>query len=239
MLNIHIIGIGGTGSWLMHLLMQDKSMINNAFDIFDFDTIESKNVARQDFKHSNIGLYKVDCVAYYSANDSRMNDRFKLTRHNTKYDPKNVPDVVISCIDTIKGRNEIFRTLLNISKLSDKRIVLLDSGNEDSYGQIMTIIIDKDTVSAPKNYIELLNRSQSEVRGQGNVSCVDFEEQTATINFHQAAAIQYILRNINVAKVEANVLFTGSFLNSGCSVVNNKHKTILAKLPKNKKGIKG
>lgn len=60
MYNIHIIGLGGTGSWLMHLLMKDPKLNKSIFDLFDFDTIELKNVARQDFKSSHIGLHKVD-----------------------------------------------------------------------------------------------------------------------------------------------------------------------------------
>jgi len=234
MINIHVIGLGGTGSWFMNLVTRDKKMINNSFDLFDFDIIETKNVLRQDFKHTQVGLYKVQGVVYINRYSTNV-DEFRIARHPTKYSPNNVPDLVVSCIDTIKGRNEIFRKLLKISKLSGKRIVLLDSGNEDSYGQVMINIIEPDTVRTTKQYIELLNRPQSEVRGNGNISCVDFEEQTATINFHQAAALQYIIRNINLNTVNPNVIFTGSFLNAASSVVVNKHATILSKLNKRKK----
>jgi len=235
MINIHVIGLGGTGSWFMNLMTRDRKMINNSFDLFDFDIIESKNVSRQDFSNKQIGLFKVQGVAYVGNKYDQFATEFKIARHPTKYSPNNVPDLVVSCIDTIKGRNEIFKKILKISKVSGKRIVLLDSGNEDSYGQVMINIIEPDVVRTTKQYIALLNRPQSEVRGNGNVSCVDFEEQTATINFHQAATLQYIIQNINLNVVNPNVIFTGSFLNATADIVVNKHATILSKLNKREK----
>jgi len=237
MINMHVIGLGGTGSWFMHLINSQQItdeyshyLDQGVITLFDFDVIEFKNTLRQNFKNTQIGLHKVDGIEY-----KNTRNKCKIVRNRTKYIPKDVPDLVISCIDTIKGRVEIFIKIMSIAKKSNKRIVLIDSGNEDSYGQVAINVIEPNVVKTTKMYIDLLNRQQHEVRGGGNVSCVDFEEQTATINFHQAATIQYLLQYINIDRVEPNVIFTGSFLNASADVVVNRHSTILSKIKRNEK----
>src|SRR5512141_2416581 len=60
-LTIHLIGCGGTGSWLApHLaritkLLQEVHHINVRLAFWDYDTVEEKNIFRQNFCEAEIG----------------------------------------------------------------------------------------------------------------------------------------------------------------------------------------
>ena len=66
---IHLIGCGGTGSWLApHLaritkLLQEVHHINVRLAFWDYDAVEEKNIFRQNFCEAEIGTNKAEALA--------------------------------------------------------------------------------------------------------------------------------------------------------------------------------
>ena len=66
---IHLIGCGGTGSWLApHLaritkLLQEVHQINVRLAFWDYDAVEEKNIFRQNFCAAEIGTNKAETLA--------------------------------------------------------------------------------------------------------------------------------------------------------------------------------
>ena len=68
-ITIHLIGCGGSGSWLApHLvritkLLQDVHQINVRLAFWDYDAAEGKNIFRQNFCEAEIGTNKAETLA--------------------------------------------------------------------------------------------------------------------------------------------------------------------------------
>ena len=68
-ITIHLIGCGGSGSWLApHLaritkLLQEVHHINVRLAFWDYDTVEEKNIFRQNFCEAEIGANKAETLA--------------------------------------------------------------------------------------------------------------------------------------------------------------------------------
>ena len=68
-ITIHLIGCGGSGSWLApHLaritkLLQEVHHINVRLAFWDFDAVEEKNIFRQNFCAAEIGINKAETLA--------------------------------------------------------------------------------------------------------------------------------------------------------------------------------
>jgi len=60
MTNINIIGTGGVGSWLAELLAREN--ITNHMTLTDYDTVEVKNLDRQNFTYADVGKPKVTAL---------------------------------------------------------------------------------------------------------------------------------------------------------------------------------
>jgi PRTRC genetic system ThiF family protein len=68
-ITIHLIGCGGTGSWLApHLaritkLLEEAHQITVRLAFWDYDTVEEKNIFRQNFCEAEIGTNKAETLA--------------------------------------------------------------------------------------------------------------------------------------------------------------------------------
>ena len=68
-ITIHLIGCGGTGSWLApHLaritkLLQEVHHINARLAFWDHDAVDEKNIFRQNFCEAEIGMNKAETLA--------------------------------------------------------------------------------------------------------------------------------------------------------------------------------
>src|SRR5215216_5986631 len=69
-ITLHLIGCGGTGSWLApHLaritkLLQEVHHINVRLVFWDYDAVEEKNIFRQNFCEAEIGMNKAETLAH-------------------------------------------------------------------------------------------------------------------------------------------------------------------------------
>ncbi len=119
--NILLIGVGGVGGAVAHMLV--RAGVTN-LTIMDFDKVSDSNINRQFVAYqSTIGQYKVDVLANQLKD---INPCINLTALNQKYDSSNNIDLtgytmVIDCIDDIRAKQYL------ISKCNELGLNLLCS----------------------------------------------------------------------------------------------------------------
>ena len=123
---IHIIGCGAVGSTVAENLVRFGL---TKITLYDFDTVESHNIANQMFRSIDIGKTKVDALAEYL---TEINP--DLTR-DMRLEPEGYTDqpltgYVILCVDNIDLRREIAtknKTNPYIKAMFDFRIRMTDA----------------------------------------------------------------------------------------------------------------
>ena len=144
-ITIHLIGCGGSGSWLApHLaritkLLQDVHNINVRLVFWDYDTVEEKNIFRQNFCGAEIGVSKAETLARrfglaWGIEIIAMSIPFSrdaMYRNNlaARYGDTSMP-VFITCVDNNTARQEIAGTC------SGTYGWWLDCGNVKTAGQV-------------------------------------------------------------------------------------------------------
>lgn len=157
-----VIGAGGTGSRLMPMLTQFLRsisrehnpkgwLINPRVVVIDDDTVEQKNLLRQNFIAQDIGKPKALVVAqrYANAYGVRVEpviarwDRSFLSKKDSSVifeDGYNLHNsIVVLAVDSIKARQDILHSLLTagvVREYAGRNIFLIDAGNEDDFGQV-------------------------------------------------------------------------------------------------------
>lgn len=239
---ITIIGCGGTGSRLVPLLAQFVKtcawVIDPEISLIDNDIVEEKNLLRQNFIRSDVGKPKAIVLANRYAKAFGVN----ITPYVAKFDwdylagpSKGVTDpnveiypirsnmqnsIIILCVDSPKSRRDIVEAYGKYNAgASILPVLLIDSGNENDFGQIAVSGFNCITVSAeifddpmttalwPKSLpgdLEIpfipLNlayfRDMKEVSGG---SCADLD-QTMAINTAMASAIFNVVQSFYYAK---------------------------------------
>jgi molybdopterin/thiamine biosynthesis adenylyltransferase len=150
---IYLIGAGGTGSRLMPMMAQLVKTCLRAhnetghltkLDLFviDGDTVEQKNLARQNFIAKDVGQYKAVVLANrYSAAFNipiyASTDYIKETGNpafiGTDMQVNWTNCVVILAVDSATARQEILK---NIMSRDVANCFVIDAGNEDDFGQV-------------------------------------------------------------------------------------------------------
>jgi PRTRC genetic system ThiF family protein len=142
---IHLIGCGGTGSWLApHLaritkLLQEIHHINVKLAFWDYDTVEEKNIFRQNFCEAEVGINKAETLArrYGTAWGLEIiavpvpfsADIMYRNNLGDRYGDSSMP-VFITCVDNNKARQDVAKVC------SQYFGWWLDCGNIKTAGQV-------------------------------------------------------------------------------------------------------
>lgn len=59
-MNIDVVGVGGTGGWFLPALLRTPLPEKSSVTLYDPDTVEAKNLARQNFRRIDVSRPKVD-----------------------------------------------------------------------------------------------------------------------------------------------------------------------------------
>lgn len=103
-INIHIIGCGAIGSNIAELVTR---MGFDHFHIYDFDTVEAKNIHNQNFTAEDIHVKKEDAVIRHC---TEINPDVRITAHGKLETPYTIMDgVIILAVDNIDLRREILQ----------------------------------------------------------------------------------------------------------------------------------
>lgn len=146
--NLHfiIIGTGGTGGYLIENLARLINVTTDAqklyLTILDGDTVESKNLVRQNFYESDLGKNKAHVLyeRYRKLYPNLTSDLFKsgsaYLQNKEQLEtlcgmyPQTIP-VIIGAVDNNATRHIIQDTV----KSAQNAIIWLDAGNEERAGQ--------------------------------------------------------------------------------------------------------
>lgn len=217
-----LIGCGGTGSWLAPSLARIASALREQgkevrVTFVDHDTVEPKNIPRQNFCTAELGLNKaVALAARYSAawgvEINYITEPF-TAQMPTLFEYISDPlQVLIGCVDNAKARQAIHQQVANPRNES---MWWLDCGNTEHAGQVLIgnapigwekqpqwWLNDKVCTRVPSPAIQcpdlLIPRPQEKAK---NLSCADI----------QLANAQSLAINQNVAGIATDMLIR--FLN--------------------------
>jgi len=100
---IHIIGCGSVGSTVVELLVRFGL---TKLTLYDFDTVEPKNLANQMFRQEHIGMSKVEALTGMLC---EINPEIKniIKTEPAGYTGQRVSGYVFLCVDNIELRREI------------------------------------------------------------------------------------------------------------------------------------
>lgn len=123
----HIIGCGSIGSHVANLLGRYGI---KRIKLYDFDVVESHNLANQNFSNEQLGQLKTEAVA---DNILSFNEDAEITTYNEGWKKgKRLSDFVFLCVDNIEVRKEIVEDNMmnsNIKAMFDFRTTLEEGQN--------------------------------------------------------------------------------------------------------------
>ncbi len=158
---IHIIGCGSVGSSVAELLARAGL---TKITLWDFDTVEDKNIANQCFLAEDIGHPKVEAVKKLieSINPEEAIGNVKTKPNGWRGEPLN--GYVFMCVDSIKTRKEIVDKIMysvSVKAVFDFRTRLIDAQH---------YAVDWSNTQQKKNFLKTMEFSDDEASDETPVS---------------------------------------------------------------------
>ncbi|HLO31512.1 MAG TPA: ThiF family adenylyltransferase [Anaerolineales bacterium] len=228
-ITIHLIGCGGSGSWLApHLaritkLLQDVHHLGVRLVFWDHDTVEEKNIFRQNFCEAEIEINKAETLArrfglawgieIIAVNAPFSRDSMYRNSLGARYGDNSMP-VFLTCVDNNKARQEVAKAC------SENYGWWLDTGNIKTAGQVsigrglaprepsplrfpsMTTWTPLPSVQFP-GILQEEEKPQKEEVDYSGMSCADIalvDEQGLSINHAIASTAAAMLMKLLVTK---------------------------------------
>ncbi len=139
-----MVGCGGTGSWLAPSVARIARVLNESGTetsalFVDPDSIENKNIPRQNFCDAELGHPKAQTLAgryslAWGVEIGSVTDHFKAEMIGSRW---NRLAMVIGCVDNAAARQELAKTLAANAVDSPPRVWWLDCGNQRESGQVL------------------------------------------------------------------------------------------------------
>jgi PRTRC genetic system ThiF family protein len=152
---ILLVGTGGTGSFVAHILAQLASWAATAgldmrLYFVDPDTVEEKNLVRQNFCRAELGAPKAFSLAWrytaaFGVTITPVVERFSaamLDRYQPKHTTNGSLMIVVGAVDNVCARRDIAQAITDrLQKWpwsgGRDRLIWLDAGNERVNGQVL------------------------------------------------------------------------------------------------------
>lgn len=224
--NVIVVGAGGTAGRLIPMLAQKLSHGNYRemepkITIVDGDIVEEKNLSRQNFIPQDVGRNKAEVLAerYSTAFDipiigiPRMSDGDLMGEIRSYMSAQSLSDKMIERVTKRPGSTVIFFCVDNMAiryeilKKLPQGILVIDAGNENTFGQVSVfhsttagfsaetkvLLADKllsdlkKSIPLPVIPCPILHYEQmKEFKGEADLSCAE-QEQTGAVNLMMAA----------------------------------------------------
>lgn len=239
-----IIGGGGTGGRLVPLIAQFLKVCawvqNPEITIIDDDVVEEKNLQRQNFIMPDVGKPKALVLAqrysrafniqitpviervtpflteYVAQGDKRQQDNQRMQEIFAKHANNSI---IVMCVDSPEARRHILgRIMVAKGNANPSNILLLDSGNEDDFGQVSISTGVLANMRGTSQYLRQWGRTvpgdlvlpcipmnpkyfteMAVEKGKEALSCVDLD-QTMAINTLMANTMFGIIQNLLYSK---------------------------------------
>lgn len=219
--HIFLIGTGGTGGFFLEYITRLFAGQEITIDIYDGDTVEAKNLKRQNFTVEDLDLKKtralinklekqvlnpptfVEHATYIATTDDFLGDILAGLNDN-EY------PVIVSAVDNIETRRLINQTISDLKDI-DIDVIAIDSGNSDQGGQIVLYsnspVMFNEHGIGPEKEITLMN--MLEMFPEIDVIKSDHDKNPAhTQNCADNAESkpQSMMANVRNAEVMANIM---------------------------------
>jgi PRTRC genetic system ThiF family protein len=142
------VGAGGTGSWLapqvarLARMVQDEHGARVRVYFVDDDTVQAKNLRRQNFCEPELGQNKAEALARryssaYGIEAIAVTERFNADRFSRDSYYSDRLTLIIGCVDTPESRAAISHAIPAYRYASGpSNIFWLDAGNDHAAGQV-------------------------------------------------------------------------------------------------------
>ena len=157
-IDLHIIGCGGTGSYFIQNISRVVKVRREAGDmdidmfLYDADTVETKNLIRQNFTMKDIGRSKAESMA------TKVSGGFQIPAKafskylesaadvieilTESYNNRHFP-IIIGCVDSMQCRKIIDVAMKEITF----KAMWIDAGNEEFFGQVIINTVNGANIS--------------------------------------------------------------------------------------------
>lgn len=180
--DLHIVGAGGIGGNLIYHLFRDRHVLQEKLGtiyLYDGDTVEEKNLLRQNFLDKEVGLNKAEALA------ERYKNYLPIKAMPIFFDPgfkhgeiKNIDtisgnSIIICCVDNIRTRLDIMKELIEIYEALDVNDVplFIDCGNETHHGNVI-YCHNSDVLYKYNDY--LISRKPAKSDAPYHKNCADY-----------------------------------------------------------------
>ena len=200
---IHIIGCGSVGGFVAELFTRFGL---TRFALYDFDTVEDKNIANQIFTTEHLGKNKCDAVFSIMkavnpdiTDKTGIIDNVKIYREG--YSDQPLDGYVFLCVDNIELRKQIVKKNVynqNIKAMFDFRTRLTDSQHYAADW------LDDDSID---NFYNSMNFSADEASQETEVSACGVSLCVApTVRMIAEAGVMNFIRFVRTGKLKYTVL---------------------------------
>jgi molybdopterin/thiamine biosynthesis adenylyltransferase len=154
---VHIVGCGAIGSTIA---TQVTRLGVDEIHLWDFDSVESKNIANQSFYYNDINKKKTQAVKEQLNN---INPACKIHTHE-RYTDQSLEGIIFLAVDSIKVRKEIVEQ----NRYNTKVVGFIDARMRLTSGQIYTATFEKQ--SSIKHLLETMNFTDEEAKDSTPIS---------------------------------------------------------------------
>ncbi|HMZ56135.1 MAG TPA: ThiF family adenylyltransferase [Nitrospira sp.] len=138
------IGCGGIGAFLgIHVARLARECLR-LFDtvtvsFYDGDTVEEKNLRRQNFCAAEVGQNKAEALAFrlstaWGIPIHAYSRHFSEEGFQSEY---HTLTILLGCVDTTKARRSLHKALVHGNARNDSQTWLIDGGNLTTHGQVL------------------------------------------------------------------------------------------------------
>jgi PRTRC genetic system ThiF family protein len=218
-ISVNLIGAGGTGSQMLTALARMSQALNGLnhpgfmVHLFDDDTVQAPNLARQLFTTGELGQFKSVALI------NRVNRFFGLNwkaipeRYDKDYCSiaQGMASLTISCVDTVKARFEIAE-ILNIYKKNtashrDKPLYWMDFGNSKETGQVVLSTVGDIKQPTTKQFAPTANMPYVTEEYKDLLIASENTDNTPSCSLAEALAKQDLFINSSLANLGASLLW--------------------------------
>jgi molybdopterin/thiamine biosynthesis adenylyltransferase len=182
--HVDLIGIGGTGSFLVRPL--SRLIPPSNITLYDGDVIENKNLSRQSLSRRR--GFKTSC--FKSLGVKNRNIWVRYTNYLDILNSREGTTLVLACVDRFKSRSDILWAI----KDSGKRVIYISPGNDLVNGQV--ICWDSNEINeCPLNKYEVLSNPPDTTPG----GCFDKHDSTPQListNYHAASLCISLVKSL-------------------------------------------
>lgn len=197
---IHIVGCGSVGSTVAENLARCGIM---NFDLWDFDTVESKNICNQMFLEQQVGTEKVEALTdLLCAINPLISNTVK--KHREGWNGRQMSGYIFLCVDSIEIRRAIVEKVfnnMNVRAVFDFRTGLTTAQH---YGADWSDLKQKENLKASMEFSHEEAKAETPTSACGEVLGV-----ATTVRIVSALGVNNFIRFVKGEKIWKMVTVDG------------------------------